>query len=384
MDSQPVKICVITTVSSTIRAFLMNQLEYLAQNGFDVTVVCDNDPDFAKDCPAHLNFTPIHMTRGIGLWSTLAGCWKLMLLSKKQRFDIIQYSTPKAALISSLAGFIAGTPIRLYCQWGIRYVGFSGYKRKLFKLLEKITCLLSTDIAPDSCGNLEFAINEGLYPRSKGSVIHNGSANGVNLEKFNINCKQLWRNNIRSGLGLDKSSFVYGYIGRITRDKGINELVNAFSRLAISDSNIFLLLVGPEEENNGLNYRVLDTIHNHPQIIMVGSKNNPEEYIAAMDVVVLPSYREGFGIVAIEAQAMGVPVITTDIPGPREALINGETGILIPSANEHDLLAAMLKLKNDLVLLKYMGDRGYDYVKENFEQKIFWQKVLEHRRALLS
>lgn len=384
MSSKPVKICVITTISLTLRAFLLEQLVYLSQNGFDVTVVCDYDPIFVRDCPPELKYIPLHMTRKIGWWSTFTGWWKLFWLFKREKFRMIQYSTPKAALISSLAGFIAGIPVRLYCQWGIYYVGINGLMQKVFKLLEKLICFCSTDIAPDSNGNLEFAISEGLYPRKKGSVIYNGSANGVNLNKFDIAKKNIWRNDIRVKLKLNEGSFVYGFIGRITRDKGINELVNAFQRLAQNDSGIFLILIGMEEEEHGLNLTVIEAIYHHPQIITLGKKTNPQEYIAAMDVVVLPSYREGFGIVAIEAQAMGVPVITTDIPGPQDAIINGETGILIPAADQESLMAAMHELKNNQDLLKTMGDKGILFVRENFEQGMFWEKVLEHRMSLLT
>ena len=384
VGSEPIKLCVVTTVSLTLRVFLLKQLVYLSQNGFDVTVVCEYDPIFARDCPPELKYIPVHMTRKIGGWSTFAGWWKLFWLFKREKFRMIQYSTPKAALISSLAGFIAGVPVRIYCQWGIYYIGVNGLVKKVFKLIEKFTCFCSTDIAPDSNGNLEFAIVEGLYTRKKGSVVYNGSANGVNLNKFDIAKKIIWRNNIRAEFSLNEGSFVYGFVGRITKDKGINELINVFQQSAQNDSGVFFMLVGMEEEKHELNSTVVEAIHNHPQIITLGWKANIQEYIAAMDVMVLPSYREGFGVVAIEAQALGVPVITTDIPGPRDAIINGKTGILIPAADQESLMAAMHKLKNDQDLLKTMGDKGILFVRENFEQGKFWEKVLEHRMSLLT
>ncbi len=384
MGSEPVKLCVVTTVSLTLRVFLLKQLVYLSQNGLDVTVVCEYDPIFVRDCPPEFKYIPVHMTRKIGGWSTLVGWWKLYWLFKREKFRMIQYSTPKAALISSLAGLLASIPVRLYCQWGIYYVGIDGLMQKIFKLIEKFTCFCSTDIAPDSNGNLEFAIGEGLYPRKKGSVIYNGSANGVNLNKFDIAKKIIWRNNIRAEFSLNEGSFVYGFVGRITKDKGINELVNVFQRLAQNDSGIFLILIGMEEEAHELNLTVVEAIHNHPQIITLGWKANVQEYMAAMDVMVLPSYREGFGIVAIEAQALGVPVITTDIPGPRDAIINEKTGILIPSADEESLMKAMQKLRNNQNLRKYMSNNTLPFVQENFKQEIFWKKVLEHRMSLLT
>ncbi len=384
IGAEPVKLCVITTVSLTLRVFLLEQLVYLSQNGFDVTVVCEYDPIFMRDCPPELKYMPVHMTRKIGWLSTLVSWWKLCRLFKREKFRMIQYSTPKAALVSSMAGFITGIPIRLYCQWGIYYVSINGLMQKVFKLVEKLTCFCSTDIAPDSNGNLKFAIEKSLYPRKKGSVVYNGSANGVNLNKFDIAKKIIWRNNIKAEFSLNEGSFVYGFVGRITKDKGINELVNVFQRLIQNDSGIFLMLIGMEEEEHGLYSTVVETIHNHPQIITLEWKANAQEYMAAMDVMVLPSYREGFGIVAIEAQALGVPVITTDIPGPRDAIINGKTGVLIPTADEESLMAAMHKLKNDQDLIKYMSDNALPFIKENFEQKKFWKKVLEHRMSLLT
>jgi len=139
-----------------------------------------------------------------------------------------------------------------------------------------------------------------------------------------------------------------------------------------------------EEEEHELNLTVVEAIHHHPQIITLGWKANVQEYMAAMDVMVLPSYREGFGVVAIEAQALGVPVITTDIPGPRDAIINGKTGILIPAADEESLMKAMQKLRNIQNLRKYMIDNALPFIKENFKQEIFWKKVLEHRMSLLT
>ncbi len=384
LGSEPIKLCVVTTVSLTLRVFLLKQLVYLSQNGFDVTVVCEYDPIFVQDCPPELKYVPVHMTRKIGWWSTIVGWWKLFRLFKREKFRMIQYSTPKAALISSLAGFMAGIPVRLYCQWGIYYVGSDSFTRKVFKSVEKFTCFFSTDIAPDSMGNLEFAIGEGLYPRGKGGVVYNGSANGVNLNKFDIAKKIIWRNNIRAEFSLNEENFVYGFVGRITKDKGLNELINVFQRLTQNDSGTFLMLIGMEEEEHELSTTVVEAIHNHPQIITLGWEANIEEYMAAMDVMVLPSYREGFGIVAIEAQALGVPVITTDIPGPRDAIINEKTGILIPPADEENLMKAMQKLRNNQNLRKYMSNNALPFVQENFKQEIFWKKVLEHRMSLLT
>lgn len=384
MGSEPVNICVITTVSLTLKTFLLDQLVFLSKHGFNVTVICDNDPDFAKICPTELKYIPVHMTRGFGLATTLRGIFKLYHIIKQGQFDIIQFATPKASFISSLAGRMAGIPVRLYCQWGIRYMGSSGLSRVVLKFFEKLTCRFSTNIAPDSRGNLELSVAEGLYPPEKAAVVFKGSANGVNLNKFDISFKEEWRKRVRIELGINQESFVFGFVGRITRDKGSKELIKAFLNLAAKDEkNLALLLVGEVEENHKLPPEIIEVISTHPQVYSVGHKDDPQNYIAAMDVMVLPSYREGFGTVAIEAQALGVPVVSTDIPGPREAIINGQTGILVPAADIDNLTAAMKRLKTDRDLLLFFGNNAVEFVKENFEQNKFWQKVLEHRRNLL-
>ncbi|WP_051296501.1 glycosyltransferase [Anaeroarcus burkinensis] len=324
------------------------------------------------------------MERSYGPWSTLTGIWQLYLFFRREKFDMIQYATPKAALISSIAGALARVPVRLYCQWGIRYVGFSGWRRILFKIIEKLVCILSTHISPDSNGNRQFSIEEGLYTAEKSSVVHKGSANGVSLERFFLGNKSVWRAEIRRELGWDSSMTVFGWVGRVTRDKGVGELLRAFLVLSEQRPDIRLLMIGGWEEHPCLSEAVLATVKNHPQIAYVGSKSDVERYYATMDVLVAPSYREGFGSVALEAQAMEVPVVLSDIPGPREAMIPGETGILVPAKDSETLAAAMLFLYNEKERRLQMGKAGRRFVEENFEQSFFWEKVLEHRQNLLA
>lgn len=376
-----IKLCVITTVPLTLKTFLIDQLVFLSNHGFNVSVVCDADPDFARTCPPALAYIPVRMTRRFGLATTLSGLITLYRLFKREKYDMIQYATPKASFISSWAGLMAGVPVRLYCQWGIRYIGSSGLSRQVLKFSEKLTCRFSTNIAPDSRGNLHFAITEGFYAPEKAAVVFKGSSNGVNLDKFDISLKEEWRKRVRTELGIDQESFVFGFVGRITRDKGSQELIKAFLKLAGND-DLALLMVGEVEQDHKLPDEIIEVIKDHPRIYAVGYQDHPQDYIAAMDVMVLPSYREGFGVVTIEAQAMGVPVISTDIPGSPETIINGQTGILVPAADVDSLTEAMKRLKNDRNLLSSFGNNGPEFVKENFEQRKFWRKVLEHRCSL--
>ena len=311
------KICYVTTVSSTLTAFVLPVLKQLCRNtDWEVTVICDQDPNLAELLPEGVRYIPVPMKRGISLGG-LGACWKMYEIFRKEKFDLVQYSTPNASLYASLAAWLAGVPARLYCQWGMAFVGFRGVKRAVFKGIERLVCTLSTWVEPDSFGNLEFSHKEGLYPPEKGSVIWNGSACGVNLEKFDICHRETWRQAIREKHEIPKDAVVLGFVGRITGDKGINELFTAFRQLLERMPQTRLMLVGNMEKAESVDQELYDWARGEDRVIFCGYTNVVERYLATMDAYVLPSYREGFGSVVIEAEAMGVPVIVTDIPGPR-------------------------------------------------------------------
>jgi len=376
-------ICVVTTKSSTIEAFLLEQLYYLQKNGYDVTIVCDVDVELEKKLPKSISYYPIPMKRGIEIGMIII-IWKLFLLFKRERFDIVQYSTPNAAFYASIASSLANRPIRLYCQWGIRYVGYRGLRRLIFKLIEKITCLLSTDIEPDSFSNLQFAREEGLYSSKNSRVIWNGSANGVNIEKFDINKKNEWRNEIRKYYNIQDSEFVYGFCGRLVKDKGINELIAAYK--IINENfvhNSKLLIVGSYDDDINIDQQLMSWARESQSVILCGYTNEIEKYYSAMDVFILPSYREGFGSVVIEAEAMGNAVIVTDIPGPVDAMKTGVTGLTVRKGEVGDLVNAMIKLFDEADLLLLMKENAVVFSRENFEQKKLWKHVLNDRNLLI-
>lgn len=375
------KICYVTTISLTLKSFVVNTAEYLKNNtDWEIVMICNDDDDFAKSLPDGIRYIPVSMKRGMS-FDGASVIRKLVKIFKKEKFDLVQYSTPNASLYVSIAARIAKIPVRLYCQWGLVYVGFDGIKRKIFKLIEKIVCKNSTEIEPDSFGNLKFAHDEGLYPKSKGRVIWNGSACGVDLCKFNVKKKQQFREKIRNQYNIDSNKFVYIFIGRVTRDKGINELLESFKSL--SSKNNFLFLVGNNEVDSSVNEELYQWSINQNNIIYTGNVNNVEEYLSAADCYVLPSYREGFGMSVVEAEAMGVPVIATDIPGPRDAMIDGKTGLSIPVKTIKPLIEEMNRLYCDKELCTLLGKNGIEYVRNNFDQHELCLHIKKDRERLL-
>lgn len=377
------KICFVTTISGTLRSFVVGTAEYLHQQaGYDITFICDNDAEFAASLPSYFHYIPVSMKRGISIGG-IGAMLKMTSIFRREKFDMVQYSTPNASFYAALAAKLAGVPVRLYCQWGMAYVGFHGIKRTIFKAIEKSVCGLSTWIEPDSFGNLKFSHSERLYPESKGSVIWNGSASGVSLKKFDISQKSFWRAEIRKKYNIPADSTVFGFVGRITRDKGINELLTAFREILAEIPDAYLLIIGNPELTSTVDMSLYQWAQENPNAIFCGSTNVVEQYLSAMDAYILPSYREGFGMVVVEAEAMGVPVIVTDIPGPTDAMIPNKTGLLVKKADIDSLVAAMKDLAQSLEKRQSFGAAAQKFAAENFEQKQLFRAILQDRKRLL-
>jgi len=377
------KICFVTTVSLTLKSFVLDFAKAMHETGdFEIHFVCDYDESFEKMLPEYIHYKPISMKRGVS-FDGLKAISEMAKYFKKEKFDLVQYSTPNAACYASIAAKLVGIPCRLYCQWGIAYVGFNGIKRQIFKLIERIVCFCSTKIEPDSFGNLRFSREEGLYGANKSDVIWNGSASGVNLNKFNILKKEQWRSEIRGKYAIPAEATVYVFIGRITRDKGINELFEASKALISQKNDVYLLLVGSMEKNETVDSTLYDWSQSEQRVIYCGYTNEVEKYLAASDVFLLPSYREGFGSVVVEAEAMGVPVIVSDIPGPTDAMIDGKTGLLTPKADATKLFDNMLHLYENQSLREEYSKNGVELARESFEQNELFKRMIEDRRSMI-
>lgn len=377
------KICFVTTISLTLKSFVLELAKAMHETGdFEIHFVCDFDADFEKTLPDYIHYKPISMNRGVSLDGVKA-VYEMYKFFKQEKFDLVQYSTPNASCYASIAAKMAGVPCRLYCQWGIVYVGFRGIKRTVFKKIEKMVCKCSTRIEPDSFGNLRFSFAENLYNADKSCVIWNGSASGVNLSKFDITQKPGWRKEIREKYAIPQEAVVYIFIGRITRDKGINELFEASRSLLDLHQDAYLILVGNVEKCESVDPDLYKWTQEEKRVIYCGYTNNVEKYLAASDVHLLPSYREGFGSVVIEAEAMGVPVIVSNIPGATDAMKKNETGLVVKKGNATELYDAMEKLYLSKERRSEMGSNALKFVSKSFEQKTLFSKICCDRIELI-
>ena len=237
------KICFVTTIGGTIKSFLLDLSIYLVEKeGYDVTFICDTDASLFQYTNDRIHYIPVSMKRGIA-FDGIRVIWQLYQIFKREKFDIVQYSTKNASTYASIAAWMAGIKCRLYCQWGMMFIALHGLKRVLLKADEKLVAGFSTVIETESFSIYEVAVKHNVYKAEKSSVIWNGSACGVNLNNYNISMKDVWRQEIRKEYNIDSNTTVFGYCGRLTRDKGVNELIAAFQEI-INNRNAYLILIG--------------------------------------------------------------------------------------------------------------------------------------------
>jgi len=380
------KICIVTTMWSSINNWIKPFLNEYVKYGVNVTVVCNMDSEYEKKLNEEfplINTYAIPFPRGINFWGSIKSIVSLFKFFKREKFDMVQYSTPNASLYAAIASKLAKINIRLYCQWGMVYVTMHGIKRKIFKMLERIICRLSTQVQPDSIGNLEFCRNEGLYDEDKSLVIWNGSAKGIDLAAFDISKKAEYAMEIKKKYDIHKDELVLGFVGRLGREKGCNELFTAFKALKEQFPTLKLLFVGPIEKEHTIDPELLEYFRSCDDIIKTDRVPNVEKYISAMDVFVLPTYREGFGMSVIEASAMEVPVVVTKYPGPSGAIKDGVTGVSVSIKNSEEIISAVADLLNNSEKRLTMGKSGRVFVEQNFEQKEFIRRYMENRMMLL-
>lgn len=381
------QICRVVTVPITFETLYREQLIFLANQGLDVTLVSSPGARLEKIAKTlNMHYHPIQMARKVKPFHDLYALIALTRLLWRKRFDIVHSSTPKAGLLTALAGLLARVPIRIHMFTGQVWVGMRGMTRKIMKLCDWIIGHLNTQCYADSASQRDFLVNERLISASKLTVLGAGSVSGVDLERFSpqvFSKKQVAA--IRRELGIAEQSFVILFVGRLTKDKGIRELVAAFRMIQNDRKDIELLLVGPfEPERDPLPRETLDELSDNPHIHVVGFSPEPEKYIVIADVFCLPSYREGFGSVVIEAAAMGVPSVASNVIGLVDAVVDGETGMLVPAKDVYALRQALMRMLAEPNMRRRMGHAARTRAAHDFDSKIINQLMVGEYKKLIA
>ncbi|WP_264548128.1 glycosyltransferase family 4 protein [Flavobacterium sp. N2820] len=380
------KLIRITTVPISLEKLLENQLRFMKSH-YEVTAI-SSDKSYLERV-GQLQEVPVfhvEMTRQITPIKDLISVLKLYRFFKKQKPFIVHTHTPKAGTVGMIAAKLAGVPNRLHTIAGLPLLETTGNKRRLLNFVEKVTYSCATKIYPNSFGLNEIIIREKFCNTEKLKVLGNGSTNGIDTSFFSAEIYSLSERTIlKEKLEILPEHFVFIFVGRLVSDKGINELITAFKKFTALFANTKLLLVGPlETELDPLATQTLEEIEHNKSIISVGYQNDVRPYFAISDCLVFPSYREGFPNVVLQAGAMELPSIVTDINGCNEIIIQSENGTIIPVKNVEAIVEAMKKMYTDHDFYKQLKQNARSMIQSRYEQSVVWQALLAEYNSLIT
>ena len=367
-----------TTVPSTLNHFCQGLLKELAQEGYEVVAISSPGDNLRAIANREgVRTVEVPMARHISPFKDIKSLWKMWRVMRKEKPDMVHSMTPKAGLITMVAAWMARVPIRLHTFTGLVFPTSTGLKRRILMATDWLTCACATHVIPEGEGVKSDLLNYHITKKPL-RVLGHGNVRGIDLEHYNPNSIQVIR---------DENVFSFVFVGRLVSDKGINELVTAFKRLNDEHPQVRLVLVGHEETGlDPIKDETRAEIEQNPAIDAVGSQKDVRPFYAQADALVFPSYREGFPNVVIEAGAMGLPSIVTDINGSREIIIEGENGTIIPAKDTEALYQAMKRFVDSPDDVKRMAANARPLIASRYEQgyvrqclKDFYKEVINQR-----
>ena len=368
-----------TTIAESL--FFFKGQPQIWKEEFDVCAISSDLVKLREFADAEgIRYKHIPMMREISLFSDICSLVRLVWFFIKEKPYFVHGNTPKASLLSMLAAWITCRPVRIYMCHGLRYQGAKGVLRKLLMVMEWISCTCATNVFCVSKGVSEIMVVDGLCNASKIQVVGYGSAGGVDMDRFN---PEKVESNIRNELCIPVDDFVFIFVGRVVGDKGVNELVAAFDEVSKEYVGIHLLLVGPVESlQDPISESTIAIIESNPYIHSLGRKHDVRPYLKAADVFILPSYREGFGMVLVEAGAMGLPCITTDITGCNEIIIEGKNGAIVPPKDTKALFYQMKECCKNKRYVTGMAENARQMVVERYDSQVVRSLYFEKYKSL--
>lgn len=381
MNPKP-KLIRVTTVPVSLNILLKGQFEYMSKQGFEVLAVSSSGADLDEVAEREkVRTAAVEMSRKISPLKDLKSLWQMFCLFQKEKPDIVHSHTPKAGIIAMLAAKFAGVPIRLHTVAGLPLMETSGFKRKLLTEVEKMTYRCATKIYPNSKGLNEYILENRLTAAKKLKRIANGSSNGIDTSHFSADTITIEQKaELRETSGISTEDFVFVFVGRLVGDKGINELVAAFSEISDSNQNHptpKLILVGNyETELDPLLHETLKAIESNPNIFSAGYQKDVRPWFGISDCLVFPSYREGFPNVVMQAGAMGLPAVVTNINGCNEIITDGLNGLITEKKDTAALKSAMLLIMTDQSVYRQLKSNAREQIVSRFEQREAWEALL--------
>jgi len=374
-------IAIVTTSPLPVNFFLQDHVRALSRDYKVSIVVNASNPEELGGIAEVIEFIPMKIYREIRLLADIAALWGLYRLFCARNFDLIHSMNPKAGLLCMTAAWLARVKCRLHTFTGQVWVTRKGVGRWLLKLMDRITAMLATIVLVDSHSQRDFLLTQGVVSKAGSLVLADGSISGVNLGRFYPDLRQ--RHAVRQELGISEAAKVVIYVGRLKRDKGVLDLAQAFLEVQCRVSGAVLLLVGPDEDELlPVIIKMLDGPGDH--IRYVPYTRVPEHYMRAADILCLPSYREGFGSIVIEAAACEIPAVSSRIYGLTDAVVDGETGLLVTVADVTGFANAIIKLVTNDELRSKQGLAARRRAEKLFNQERITQELLGLYAQLLS
>jgi glycosyltransferase involved in cell wall biosynthesis len=374
----------VTTVPLSLR-FLGGQVGFMRARGYEVHAVSSPGP--LLDAFGRSEGVPVHavpMSRRVDPAGDLRALARLIRLFRRHRPDIVHAHTPKGGLLGMMAAAAARVPVRVYHMRGLPLVTATGTKRVLLAGTERVACGLASTTLSVSPSLRRRALDLGLTSEDRIQVLLGGSGNGVDAQARFVPSPERARGRAaRAALGIPEAAEVVGFVGRLARDKGLVELAGAWARLREARPAAHLVLVGPEEPEDPVPPAIARALEADPRVHLVGFTEDTPALYEAFDVVALPTYREGFPNVLLEAAAMSLPVVATEVDGCVDAVVPGVTGELVPARDAEGLRAAIERYLQDPARRVAHGAAARARVEARFEQERLWAAIEALYRELL-
>ena len=367
-----IKIAIISNTSNFFKSFMLKHIKILSKS-YELTIFCHTAHKLKSDVPRNVSLIDINFRRGISIFNDIIAFLLLIFFFLKNRPAISISFTPKIGFIVLLSAFLTRIPLRIHWFTGQIWCTKKGVVKKFYKFIDKLIFFLSTRVLVDGLSQKKFLIKEKVISEKKSTVLQKGSVGGVDLEKFKLDKKK--RIIMRKKYSISQKTFVFLFLGRINKDKGVFDLVKAYEKLLSNQCkmDILLVFVGPIEDKNFFNI-----IKGNKKILYFDFTNNPENWLSMSDILCLPSYREGFGTVIIEAASCGVPSLCSRIYGLKDSIIDRKTGFFHKVGNINDIKKKMIYVIKNKKIVKGWGYLAKNRVEKEFNNTVLANKFLSY------
>jgi len=376
------KICFVVTSPFTLTVFMLKHLAALAEE-FSVTVICNvsGAPEVTLELDRQIRLFDLRIERKISPWRDLLALIALLQIFRREAFFVVHTITPKAGLLAQVAAYLAGVPNRIHTFTGQVWVTQRGLGKTLLRKIDRFYAACATRILVDSPSQRDFLVEQGVLARNQGAVLGQGSISGVDIHRFAPNPRMRWE--IRTRGGIPENAVVFLYLGRLKRDKGVLDLARSFAAHGRNHPNSWLVVVGPDEEQLSAALREYCAAVSN-RVLLFGYTATPEHYMAAADILCLPSYREGFGSVILEAAACNLPSIASRIFGITDAVVDGQTGCLHEAGNIEEITRLLDRFAESKSIREAMGANARQRSLQEFSGERLTGELVAYYRDMLS